>query len=248
MAVTIETVAGLGVSWEVFRGRLIDSIEADPQRHYYASWLEAFEALVDAEGLAAGDQVDRERLAAAGYRTTEQAPDDLEVFPLAVDEATLLDVLTELFERRWQSIQFGILIQGAVYELRLPRAPRLTMLDGYLTVDWGDSHLHLCIGDHDGAPGRPVAPELARRRRCAHAELQRLWVDGSPMSWMFRMFNGEGDQQLTVLLPNPLLDDESRPLDRPDWSRLELWDLLRSRHLALPPDPTDRTATEFIHA
>ena len=247
VAVAIETVARLGVSWEEFRTRLIAAIDDDPRRHYYESWLIALEGFVADHELAGRDQVDAERLVAAGYRTTEQEHDDLEVFPIAVDEVTMLDVLTELFERQWRSIQFGTLIQGSAFEIRASRQPRLSMLDGYLTVDCGDSHFHLCIGEHHGDPGHPVGPELARRRRCAHAELQRRWIRGAPRSWMFRMFNGDGDQQLTVLLPNPFLSDDNRPLPEPVWSRLELWDQLRQRHLSLPSDPADRLGTEFIH-
>lgn len=248
VATTIETVATLGVSWEEFRRRLIGAIDTDPHRSYYASWLEAFEDLVAANDLADPAQIATARLAAAAYRTTEQVHDDLEVFPLPVDEATLVDVLTELFERNWHSIRFGTLVRGAVHELALPTEPTLSMLDGHLTIAWGGSHLHVCIGEHRGRPGRPVDPSLARARRCAHAELQRLWVDGSPRSWLFRMYNGDGDQQLTVLLPNPFLDDDTNVLDEADWSRLELWDRLRERHLGLPADPIDRTATEFVPA
>jgi hypothetical protein len=64
---------------------------------------------------------------------------------------------------------------------------------------------------------------------------------------MFRMFNGDGDQMLTVLLPNPFLDDENRLLEDPDWSRLTLWDALRARFLDLPADPVDRSADHFAH-
>ena len=182
------------------------------------------------------------------YRKTEQVQDDLEVFPFAISETILLDLLTSLFEEHWATIRFGPLIQGAVYELAAPQKPLLTMLDGYLTIDLGDSHMHLCIGEHKGAPGKPVVPELARRRRCARAELQRLWVDGAPRTWMLRMFNGDGDQQITVLLPNPFLDDEQQLVDTPDWSRLELWDDLRLRLLGLDSDPTDRLGERFVHA
>lgn len=252
VAVAIETVAKLGLSWENFRTGLIAAIEANPHRGYYESWLIALEGLVAEHDLVSTDQIDTERMTAASYRTTEQEHDDLEVFPIPADEATLLEVLTELFERQWQSIQFGVLIQGAAFEIEARQRPRLSMLDGYLTVSLedpggGGSHFHLCIGEHHGSPGRPVSPELARRRRCAHAELQRLWTDGAPRSWMFRMFNGDGDQQLTVLLPNPFLTDQSQPLPEPDWSRLELWDSLRERYLSLPPDPADRLGTEFVH-
>lgn len=246
-AVAIETVASLGLSWEAFRERLIAAIQADPHRHYYESWLVALEGLVVDQGVAAPTQIDSERMLAASYRCSEQEPDDLEVFPIASDEATLLSVLHEVFEGHWRSIRFGPIIQGAVYELALTDQPRLGRRDGYLTIEAGPSHLHVCIGDHRGEPGRPVSPELAQRRRCAQAELQRLWVVGAPRSWMLRLFNGDGDQQLTVLLPNPFLSDDQRVLDRPDWSRLDLWDSLRRRHLDLPPDPTDRLGHEFVH-
>ena len=62
------------------------------------------------------------------------------------------------------------------------------------------------------------------------------------------MFNGDGDQMMTVLLPNPFLDDADQILDDPDWSRLALWDELRSRFLDLPPDPVDRSAMQFAHS
>jgi hypothetical protein len=185
---------------------------------------------------------------AAAYRTDEVGHDDLEVFPIAVDEPTLLRLLTEVFEDWWPHIHFGPLINGAVYELRAPHRPHLSMLDGYLTIGFEGWHVHLCIGEHRGRPGHEVDPALARRRRCAHAELQRLWVDGAPRSWMFRMFNGEGAQQLTILLPNPFLDDDQQPLDEPEWGRLALWDLLRDRFLGLPPDPVDRAGDGFRHS
>ena len=93
-----------------------------------------------------------------------------------------------------------------------------------------------------------MPPELARRRRCRHAELYRTWLDGAPTSWGFRMFNGDDDQQLNVLLPNPFLDDDDRALPAPDWSRLACWDELRRRFLALDPDPADRLGSTFRHA
>jgi hypothetical protein len=65
---------------------------------------------------------------------------------------------------------------------------------------------------------------------------------------MVRLFNGDGDQQLTVLLPHPFLDDDQQILDVPDWTRLALWDHLRARFLGLPPDPLDRSAVRFVHA
>jgi hypothetical protein len=188
VAVAVETVAGLGLSWEDFRRRLISAISDDPIRHYYESWLIALEALVADHELVTADDLDARRMVAASYRTTEDAHDDLEVFPIRADEHTLRDALGE--------------IAGA------------TGLD----VDI-DEHVE----------------------RCAYAELQRQWVDGAPSTWRFRMFDAHGDSVLTVLLPNPFVGHDGTPLVEPDWTRLELWDRLRRRHLDLPPDPVDRS-------
>jgi hypothetical protein len=247
VAMAVETVAKLGISWDHFREKLIAAIDLDPVRNYYESWLVALEQLVADHQLASDDQIDDERMVAASYRTTEQNHDDLEVFPIPFAPNTLLDVLTLLFEEHWQHILFGPLIQGAVFELAATQKPRLTMLDGYLTIDLGGPHIHLCIDEHRGQPGQPVEPKLAYRRRCAQAELQRLWIDGAPRTWMFRMFNGDGDQMITVLLPNPFLSDDQQLLHGPDWTRLTLWDQLRWEFLSLPPDAADRLGEGFVH-
>ena len=99
-----------------------------------------------------------------------------------------------------------------------------------------------------------AAPEdclnvLAHHRRTGRAELyRRLSRAGAPVSWGLRLFNGKGEQQITVLLPNPFLDQADKILKTPDWSRLALWDKLRSRWLGLTePDPTDRSGRGFSH-
>ena len=56
------------------------------------------------------------------------------------------------------------------------------------------------------------------------------------------MFNGGGQQQITVLLPNPHLDDRQNYVDSPDWGRLYLWDRLRDKYLGQGSDPVDRSA------
>jgi Nitrile hydratase beta subunit, N-terminal len=247
VALALETLHGLELPWEDFRRQLIAAIADDPDRPYYSSWLVALEQFVIDHGGAVPETLMAHRMRAAAYRTDEAGRADLEVFPIAADEPTLLSLLTEVFEEWWPHIRFGPLINGAVYELRPPRRPDLSMLDGYLTIGFDSWHVHLCIGEHRGRPGHEVDAALARRRRCAHAELQRQWIDGAPRTWMFRMFNGEGAQQLTILLPNPFLDDDQRVLDEPDWARLSLWDHLRDRFLGLPPDPVDRSGDGFRH-
>ncbi len=171
----------------------------------------------------------------------------VEVFTLPTDEPTLLAVLRTVFERYWADVQFGVLIQGAVFEITASAPPRLGMLDGYVTVDLGSSHLHVCIGEHRGPPGQPVDPALARHRRCARAELYRVLHDGDPVSWGLRLFNGADEQQLTIMLPNPFLDDRQQHLPAPDWNRLACWDELRAEFLGCDPDVRDRAASRFHH-
>lgn len=248
VALAVEMVESSGASWDDFREHLIATIDLDPHRPYFESWLLALERFTLAVGATAATQLETQRMLAASYRTDESGHADLEVFPIAVTEDVVLALLTDIFEKHWRQIRFGPVIEGAVYELRPPHRPELSMLDGYLTIGFEGWHVHLCIGEHRGLPGKPVGDDLARRRRCSHLELQRLWTEGSPCAWMVRLFNGDGDQQMTVLLPGPFLDDEQRILDEPDHSRLELWDHLRSEYLGLPPDPVDRSASRFVHA
>src|SRR5881409_1820330 len=63
-------------------------------------------------------------------------------------------LLTELFTEHWDKLTVGPLIEGAAYEIQFAARPTVTMLDGYLTVDTGVWHFHLCVNDHRGAPSR----------------------------------------------------------------------------------------------
>ena len=185
--------------------------------------------------------------------TTLKDPDGatVEIFPLPTDEPSLEALLRDLFEHHWDKITFGPLIQGAAWEIRAPHAPtHIGMLDGYLTVAFGASHFHLCIGATRGARHDPTPLTLARRRKTARAELyRRLGRSGAPASWGLRLFNGAGEQQLTILLPNPFLSAEGdKLLQEPDWSRLALWDDLRARWTgSAGPDPFDRSGLRFTH-
>jgi hypothetical protein len=175
----------------------------------------------------------------------------VEVFPLPTDESSLVMLLRSLFEEHWAEITFGPIIQGAAWEIRAPHAPTyIGMLDGYLTVAFGATHFHLCIGPHKGTKRDPTPEALARHRRTARAELyRRLDHSGAPISWGLRLFNGQDEQQTTILLPNPFLSaDSEKVLKVPDWSRLALWDRIRARWFGLAePDPFDRSGHRFSH-
>jgi hypothetical protein len=184
-------------------------------------------------------------------RIVEEDGAPVDVFALPTDEASLEILLRELFTEHWRDITFGPLIQGAAWEMRAAQAPdRIGMMDGYLTIAFGGPHFHLCIGEHKGTRANPVTPELAHHRRTARAELyRRISRDGSPVSWGLRLYNGKGEQQITVLLPNPFLERDTDKVRKvPDWSQLELWDRLRAQWLGLDdPDPLDRSGRGFRH-
>src|SRR5436190_1586157 len=121
--------------------------------------------------------------------------------PVAGD--TVARLLTALFSKHWGDITFGPIIEGSAWEIRLRDAPTLTVRDGYLTVDTGAWHFHLCVDDHR-AHGNA---DLARVRRVARAAFFR--TDGGtcvPTSWGLRLWNGRSEQMITVFFPSPFYD------------------------------------------
>lgn len=135
-------------------------------------------------------------------------------------------LLTELFTDHWDKLTVGPLIEGAAYEIRFAAPPTVTMLDGYLTVDTGVWHFHLCVNDHLGASN----PEQARVRRVNRAAFYKSDGDGCvPSSWGLRLWNGRGEQMITILFPNAYLDDDLKLLSEPRWERTSLWQDLRQR-------------------
>jgi len=174
-----------------------------------------------------------------------------EYFEVDCAEASLLAVLREIFEEHWDAVIFGPCIEGAVFEGRFPSRPRVSVLDGYATVEVGGAeswHFHLCVGPHAGSSRLPTPPELARWRRCARAAFfKNCDREGRPSSWGFRMWNGRAEQMLTVFFPNPWIDPgRQRYVDTPDWSRLALWMELRARHAGVPPEPPPTHASRPI--
>ncbi len=137
-----------------------------------------------------------------------------------------------LFEEHWAEITVGPCIEGAVFEIRFEKAPVISMLDGYLTVDLGHWHFHLCIGEHRGTPSE----ELRRRRRVARIAFfeVRGGQCGGGRSWGLRLWNGVGEQMTTVFLPNPYLSGDLKMLEEPRWERLRLWYELRHTFLGEP--------------
>jgi hypothetical protein len=135
-------------------------------------------------------------------------------------------LMTEIFAEHWAAVTVGPIIEGAAWEIRFTAPPRLSMLDGYLTVDTGPWHFHLCVNTHRGAP-----PELAKIRRVARAAFFKS--EGgtcAPGSWGLRLWNGREEQMVTVYFPNPFLTDDFERLREPRWERTALWEDLRRRY------------------
>lgn len=137
-------------------------------------------------------------------------------------------LLTELLTDHWADVTVGPILEGAAFEIRFTAPPTLSMLDGYLTVDTGPWHFHLCVGDHRGSP----AP-LAKIRRVARAAFFRS--SGStcvPTSWGLRLWNGRAEQMITIYFPNPHYDEATERRQAPDWTKTALWESFRRRYTA----------------
>lgn len=164
-------------------------------------------------------------------RRVEREPDGsvTEYDDIAVDGERVERLLTEIFTEHWAVIFAGPVIEGAAYEIRFTAPPKVTMLDGYMTVDTGPWHFHLCVGEHRGVRD----PEQARVRRVGRAAFFRT-EGGScaPGSWGVRLWNGRGEQMITVFFPNPWLDDDLERLREPRSEKTALWESLRARYAA----------------
>ncbi|PYN21278.1 MAG: hypothetical protein DMD99_20210 [Candidatus Rokuibacteriota bacterium] len=150
-----------------------------------------------------------------------------EYHDMAVEGDGVERLLTELFTEHWAQLTVGPLIEGAAYEIQFTSAPKVTTLDGYLTIDTGPWHFHLCVNDHRGARSE----ELARIRRVARAAFFR--TEGGSCSgttWGLRLWNGRGEQMITILFPNPHFDADWRRLAEPRWEKTALWQELRRRY------------------
>ncbi len=112
----------------------------------------------------------------APMRMSEPDGTPLDVFSLPTDPVSLEELLRDLFENHWQEITFGILIQGAAWEMKTDRPPtRIGMLDGYLTIAFGVPHFHICIGENRGPRSRP----RRRMSRDTGAPRARKFIGGS---------------------------------------------------------------------
>jgi hypothetical protein len=156
-----------------------------------------------------------------------------EFFEVPTDPATLEHLMREIFEQHWDGITAGPILQGAAYELMYSKPPKVTLSAGYLTVDTGEYHFHLYIGVPEGTSGSTSDPESARQRKISRAVFFSETREGGkgclPGSWGFRMWNGVGEQLITIYFPNPYYDKQGM-LKEPQLDRLQLWERMRDQY------------------
>lgn len=147
-------------------------------------------------------------------------------------EAAMKDLVDELFVHNWKQIVVGPCVEGAVFEIIFKAPPEVRISDGYLTVDLGSWHFHLCVAAHKGS----ASEELRKMRPVAKIGFFERRGKGCAggRSWGLRMWNGYGEQMTTVFLPNPRLTDEMQLLKEPNWNRLQLYYRLREKFLDEP--------------
>ena len=82
---------------------------------------------------------------------------------LHLEEAgTATRLCLDLLIDHWNEVVFGPCVEGAVFELKQKQRPiRISMLDGYLTMFFGnrgEAHFHLCTDVHRGLGKQAVHP------------------------------------------------------------------------------------------
>ncbi len=153
------------------------------------------------------------------------------------NETVLRELISDLFVNQWSKIVFGPIYEGAIFEIQFQETPKVTYSDGYLTADLGAWHFHLCLGQTKACSSE----ELREKRPAARAALyERKHSDGHGLrTWGLRLWNGYGEQMITILLPNAFLsDDRQKILKDAVWNKLELYYQLRNRLLgeSIPAD------------
>jgi len=186
----------------------------------------------------AGWPVMAEEVDASGRLRTQR-------WPLPSDGEFLQPFLVDLFERYWDRVTFGPILDGVAYEWTCPAPPdTINLSGGYLTIGFGGPHFHLCI-----APGAvPDTPEGRQRMPGSASLFRSLDPQGAPNSWGFDLRSDAGTPMMSIYFDNPFLSGPDRIADTPDWSRLSMWRDIAARYLGLGPDPFDETSHGFAMA
>ena len=141
-----------------------------------------------------------------------------------------------LFQKHWQQVQLGHVVEGSVLELEFADKPKICILyDGYLTVVTDSWHAHLCLEEHGGGPLRSTPDALRQERLIQRAALYRHCNEqGVAKSWGLQFWNGAGQKMMNVFLPNPFVgdDEDLLPEKKPQVEKLALYHDLEKIYVA----------------
>ena len=170
---------GAGRTWEDFRSRLVTAIDEDPQRPYYESWVVALERLVlDTAAVTTAD-LDRARGRAASYRYDEAGARRRRGVPDRAGEDTLRALLAAglpgpvVGTDPLRAADPGRRLRAAAAPAGRPVDARRVPHDRRRRRAPPPVHRRRT----PDSARTPCSPELARRRRCRHAELYRTWLE-----------------------------------------------------------------------
>jgi hypothetical protein len=155
---------------------------------------------------------------------------------LPTDTDYLQSFLTDLFERYWNRVTYGPILDGIAYEWTCPAAPdRFELNAGYFTIGFNGPHFHLCLGPGavpDTPDGRKRMPGVARLFRS-------LDPRGCPNSWGFELKDGAGRALMSIYFDNPFLTGPDRLAEAPEWHRLSMWRDIMWRYTGTQPGSLD---------
>ncbi len=158
-------------------------------------------------------------------------------------EGLITQMMREIFEEHWQHIVIGPWLLGAVFELPFEKAPKVTISNGYLNIDAGPWHCHLCIGPYKGKENEGCLT----LRRAAKIAFYDWRGDGSikQRSSGIRLWNGYGEQMTTIFFPHVLRGETPHTASRePNWENLRLYYEFRERYLGEPvPENLEQAGT-----
>ena len=180
------------------------------------------------------------------YRDAEG--DEVECFPVQLDEAVLKQLISDIYQQYWDRIHFGTLIQGAVWEIAVDQPPvRIGMLDGI-----SRSIRPLARSPCIGGTKEPRRGRSIRRSRQAAPYVTCRILSAAQGRWGTEFMGLPDVQRFRRSADDRVLPESvSRPRAEDSASSrlvgLDMWDDLRRRYAGYEPDPSDRLSTGFVH-
>ncbi len=103
----------------------------------------------------------------------------------SIEVSRVSELLLKLFSEHHDQILFGLCIKGAIYELSIPTAPKVSICNDWIIVNLphGFGHFHIC-------PEKITKAELISGPCSANSDV--------PSMCGFRFWNQEGHQMMNI--------------------------------------------------